>query len=58
MSLNNFNQKVNKFLKKFGNTDLKFLSKFDQANFEADFLLKVKPEKCALKILANEGNSF
>ncbi len=58
MSPNNFKQKVNKFLKKFGNTDLRFMSKFNQADFEADFLLNVKPEKCAIRILSNEGTRF
>ncbi len=58
MSPNNFKQKVNKFLRKFANTDICFLTKFEQANFEADFLMKVKPEKCALRILLNEGTNF
>jgi len=58
MSFNNFTQKVNKFFKKAGGGDLKFCSKFQLAEFEGDFLMKVKPEKCALRILANEGTGF
>ena len=58
MSHNNFKQKVNKYLKKFGNTNLVLLSKFSIADFEADFLLKVSPTESALRLLENEGYSF